>query len=316
MQTHLILVEGVPFTGKSTLSEFAAQQPGLNGIPAQWVPEGVILQRYFPHALAVLDQQQSISEALLWADWSAFVQAVMSEPMTFVVDAALSYAAVYPLLAADRPHAAIQAELKRIADVCAPLHPRVIHLTGDVGRIARASIMERGEEWQEHLVGQADASPYQQARGRSGVDGVNGLLQDTQALMHVVLEDGGWQTLTLDVTAADWETTRPAMLGFLGIAEVTVDRPVLAGADLQAYTGRYAAEDPQGTGDTLSVRMEQDTLALHGPRTRFGTLVPVSATRFHVTATRLDAEFVVAEGLARRLVLFTPDGKAHVFRRT
>ena len=42
MQTQLILIEGNPFTGKSTLSEFVALQLGLNGYPAQWVPEGVI----------------------------------------------------------------------------------------------------------------------------------------------------------------------------------------------------------------------------------------------------------------------------------
>ncbi len=316
MPPHLILVEGVPFTGKSTLSEFVALQLGLNGSPAQWVPEGVMLHRYFPHVLAVLENKQSISEALLWADWNAFVQAVMTAPTAFVVDAALSFAAVYPLLAADRPPASIRAELKRIAEACAPLHPQVIHLTGDVGRIARASIEERGDGWQEHLVGQADASPYQQARGRSGIAGATSFLEDTQALTRVVLEDGSWQTFTLDITAADWESNRQATLGFLEIAEVPVDRPVLTRQELQSYTGTYAADDPKESGDTLSVRLEQDTLALHGPRMRFGTLVPVSATRFHVMATRLDIEFVLLEGLARRLVLLTPDGTTHGFHRT
>src|SRR3954471_15766843 len=107
MQTKLVLLEGNPFTGKSTLSEYAAIQLGLNGHVAEWVPEGVMLAKYFPHVLAVLDQAQPISEELLWADWSAFVQTVKSASATFVVDAAISYTAVYPLLAEDRPHAAI-----------------------------------------------------------------------------------------------------------------------------------------------------------------------------------------------------------------
>ena len=49
---------------------------------------------------------------------------------------------------------------------------------------------------------------------------------------------------------------------------------------------------------------------------RFGTLVPETVTRFHIAATRLDAELVVEEGVAQGLVVYTPDSKRHVFRRT
>ena len=315
MQTHLIMVEGIPFSGKSTLSEFVALQLGLNGYQAHWVPEGVMLHDFFRHVLAVLEQTQTISTTSLWADWSAFVEAVSTSPATFVVDSALSFAAVWPLLAADLPHEAILSELKRIAVACGPLRPRVINLTGDVGQIVRASYAQRGEGWREHLVGQVEAFPYQQARGRFGADSVICFLQDAQALMRLVLEDGGWQTLTLDVTAADWDTNRRTMLSFLGIAEVTVDRPALSRDELLAYTGTYAADDQEESGETLSVRMEHETLVLHGHRMRIGALVPVSTPRFHVTATRLDAEFVVEEGTARGLVVFTPDGNTHVYRR-
>src|SRR5262245_4020316 len=162
--TRMILVEGVPFTGKSTTSEYIATQLDLNGCPAQWVPEGLMLQKYFPHALAVLKRSQTLSETVLWAEWSAFVETALAAPTMFVVDSALSYAAVDPLLMEDRPVEAIQAELRRIAELCAPLQPRVIHLVGDVEHLVPASIVERGEGWREHLVGQAEASPYQQAR--------------------------------------------------------------------------------------------------------------------------------------------------------
>ena len=141
MHTHLILVEGNPFTGKSTLSEFVAQQLGLNGISAQWVPEGLLWQQYFPRVLAGLDQDYTVSEAVLRSEWSSFVQTVLRAGTTFVVDAALSFAAIYPLQAVDRPPAVIHAELAHIAALCAPLRPHVIHLTGDMDRLARASIV-------------------------------------------------------------------------------------------------------------------------------------------------------------------------------
>src|SRR5688572_24486528 len=142
METKLVLVEGLPFTGKSTLSEYAALQLGLNGHAAEWVYEGVMFNKYFPHVKAVLDQTEPVSEEALRADWSAFVQMVMSAPSMFVVDAAISYAAVNPLLREDRSHDAIVAEVARIAELCAPLHPRVIHLMGDQERLVRANIVE------------------------------------------------------------------------------------------------------------------------------------------------------------------------------
>jgi hypothetical protein len=239
---------------------------------------------------------------------------VMSAPSTLVVDAPISYAAVNPLLREDWSHDAIVAEVTRIAELCAPLHPRVIHLMGDQERLVRASIVERGDKWQKQLVDQSDAAPYQKARGRSGVEGAITFFNETQELIDVVLKAGGWQTLTLDVTSTDREANRQAVLSFLGISEVQVDPPALAAA-LQAYTGTYAEEDPDGPLGTLEVRMEGDRLALHQSDMRLGHLVPVSPTRLHLTATQVDVEFVVEEGQARRLVLLTSSGKELAFRR-
>lgn len=314
MQTKLVLIEGNPFTGKSTLSEYAAQQLGLNGHAVEWLSEGVMLSKYFPYVLAVLDQEQPFSEELLWADWSAFVQTVKDTPAIFVVDAAISYAAIYPLLAEDRPHAAILDLVERLGELCAPLHPRMIYLVGDQEKTARASIVERGEKWEKQLIDQADATPYQKARGRSGIDDAIVFLQETQELMDQVLEAGGWQPLTLDVTSTDRETNRRATLSFLGIDEVRVDPPVPA-APLQAYVGTYAQDDPDGTIGTIEVRMEQDRLGLYQPGMRLGPLVPVSATRFHLMASKADLDFVVEDGMVQRLVLFSSSGKELAFHR-
>lgn len=314
-QTRLILVEGVPFTGKSTTSEYVAAQLNLNGHPAYWVSEGMLLQHHFPHVSAVLDRREPVSESLLHAEWRTFVETVMAAATIFVVDSPLSYAAVDPLLMENRTVEAIHAELRHIAELCVSLQPRVIHLTGDVERLVPASIVERGEGWREHLVRQAESTPYQQARGRSGIAGAISLLHDSQVLVGAVLAQNNWPTLTLDVTTADWAAHQRAILDFLSLDEVPVDRPVLARSVLQSYVATYAANDPERSPNVLFVRLEHDTLALHGPDRRYSSLVPISATRFHLQATPLDIEFVVEAGLAQRLMLHTSDGKAHSYRR-
>jgi hypothetical protein len=221
---------------------------------------------------------------------------------------------MYPLLAEDRPPAAILAVVTRLAELCAPLHPRVIHLIGDQDRLARASIVERGEKWEQHLVRQSDITPYQKARGRSGVEGAIILLQETQDLMQGVLAPGGWPILTLDVTATDRETNRQALLNFLEISEVVVTPPALAEA-LPVYTGMYAEDDPQGTSGTLEIRLEQDQLVCYQPGQRVGALIPVSATRLHIPATPVDVDFEVVDGVAQRLVLYWASGKTRAYHR-
>lgn len=315
-QTRLILVEGIPFTGKSTTSEYIAAQLNLNGHPAHWLSEGMLLHRYFPHGVAVIDRQETLSETVLREEWNTFVESVLAETTIFVVDSALSYTAVDPLLNEDWPIESIHAELKRIAELCAPLQPCVIHLIGDVERLVPASIVERGQGWQEHLIRQSDASPYQQARGRSGIAGATHLLQDSQALLGAILTDGNWPTLTLNVTTGDWAAHRRAILAFLKLNEVLIERPTLTYSVLQSYVGSYTADDPERSDTVFSVLLEQDRLALHGRDMRYGTLLPISATRFHLQATPLDIEFVVENELVQRLVLFTSDGKVHTYQRT
>lgn len=315
MQTQLVMVEGIPFTGKSTLSEFLAQQLALNGHAARWVSEGEMLRRFFPHVLATFDQGEPLSEAELRANWSAFVEAIAGTPEIFVVDSALSYAALHPRLEVDRPTESILSALEWVAALCEPLQPRVLHLTGDVERLVRDSLVERGEGWERHLVGQSDASTYQQARGRTGVEGVILMLAEAQALMQRSLERG-WRALTLDVTGGNRRENQRAALDFLGIPEVVVEPPALTPETLRSYTGTYVADDPERAGRPLIVRQEPEGLVLYGSDERYDLLVPLTETRFHLRASPVDLEFVEEEEQGRHLVLFASDGKEYLYRRS
>jgi hypothetical protein len=309
----LVLVEGIPFTGKSTVSEYIAQQLHLNSYPQQWVPEGMMLKQYFPHVLATFEDTP-LSEEALWQNWSTFAETVQSRPETFVVDSALSYAAIFRLMLDNRPTAQVLVWLERLAMLCAPLQPRVIHLVGDVEHLARASIVERGAEWEEHMIKTMEPTPYQQARGRTGVIGAIRMMEDTQALTRRVLA-AGWHSLTVDVTAGKWAIYQRAILDFLELPEIVVTPPNVPSELLQAYAGDYRSVEADETSP-ITIQLEEGTLALYGTNTRYGSLIPLSDTHFHLRASELDIAFEQEAGQQTfQLVLLSSDGKRRLFQK-
>ncbi|MDX6481374.1 MAG: hypothetical protein QOG85_1884 [Gaiellaceae bacterium] len=316
METKLILVEGNPFTGKSTLSEHITQQLALNGHTAEWVSEGAMFDQHFPQSIAVMDAGEPISDELLWSEWTAFVETVERSPAIFVVDAAVSYAAVYPLLIDDHPPAAIDGLVRRVGELLAPLRPRMIYLRGDQDQLARASIAARGERWEKQMIDQSDSTRYQQARGRSGLEAAIALAEESQDLMDVVLDKAGWPMLTLDVTGpgVDREANRRAALDFLRIPEVAVETAALS-EPLSAYAGTYVEDDPAAPMGPLEVRIEGDELVIFTAGQRFAPLVPVSGTRLHLRGNPIDVDFEVEDGRATRVVLVFPNGRTRAHHR-
>ena len=311
---RVIFVEGIPFTGKSTSSEYIAAQLRLNGHPAHWISEGMVFQRHFPQTLAMADQEQPFSTQVWHAEWTGFVEQALAATEVWVIDSLISYVGILPLMIEDWPRNAMDAELARIAALWAPLQPRVIHLIGDVDHLVPASIVDRGEAWREQMIRQSDVTPYQRARGRTGLEGATIMMREEQELTAEVLASTGWPALTLDISDPDWAARQRAILGFLGLAEVLVERPILTRAMLEALIGSYAPVEPARDARELGVQLEGETLILHGPRQRYGPLVPLSLTRFHLQATPIDIEFLVEDGRTQ-LTLLRSDGSAEVYRR-
>ncbi|HYF64413.1 MAG TPA: hypothetical protein VD886_16435 [Herpetosiphonaceae bacterium] len=310
---RIILVEGVPFTGKSTTSEYITTQLGLNGYPARWISEGTLFQRHFTQTMAMTDQEKPFSTDIWHDEWQSFIAAAQASDEVLVVDSSLSYVGVLPLMTEDWPNERIAAEFTRIAALFAPLRPRVIHLTGDVDRLVPASIVDRGEAWHDQMIRQSDCAPYQQARGRSGLEGAIAMLRESQAVTAELLARDGWQALSLDVTDRNWAAHQRAILDFLDLREVVVERPEIERSVLEAYAGTYLSDDPAKDDRPLVVELEGDTLILGAPRQRYGPLVPLSPTRFHLRASPIDVEFAAGEG--RRLTLLWADGRSESFHR-
>jgi hypothetical protein len=304
--SRLVLVEGLPFSGKSTLSEFLAEQLTLNGIEAEWVSEGTMLSRYFPGVMHGLEEERPPQPAELRWEWDAFAEAIAASDRTIVLDSAFSYAAVHPLVWLNLQDEAIHRHLRAIRASCQPLNPKVIHLLVDPTITLPASIVERGEVWREHIIGQSDANPHQQAKGLSGLDGAIQLEIECQELTREALES--WDTLTLQVTGDDWPALSRKALDFLGLTHVQPTVVSLAPEVLSALVGEFESEAQR----RLLVVLEDGHLELRQKDGRIGPMIPISEHRFHVQASDVDVEFD-SEGAS--LNVLRRSGPSTLYRR-
>jgi hypothetical protein len=307
----LILVEGIPFSGKSTTAEYVATQLQLNGLPAQWVWEIDVLDRFFATSSAVARQYgPGLAEAIR-ADWAAFITHITASADTFVVDSALSFATVDPLFAANLPPHAIAALMNAIAAECRGLNPYCLHLVVDVDPLLQHSYVERGPGWIAHITSVVNECPYQHQRNRTGTAGVTAFMQEVQALMQELLSAREWNTLTIDTSARDWPAYHQAIAHHLQLHPHPIMAHSVPLAQLHAYRGIYTAVEATSRYEHLEIAGEGTILELRTPTFRLGALIPESDTRFRVQATAMRIAFVLDEQQNHQLLFTAPDGQIY-----
>lgn len=277
----IVFVEGVPFSGKSTLSEFLAEQMNAQGIPAEWVSEGAMLERFFPRVRDSFETSAPVPISELRKEWAAFATAARLGE-TWVIDSAISYAGIHPLM-----QSMALAEIPQAwAQIRPDLDARVIHLLTEPRIAVPTSIEERGAAWRQQLLKQGDQSPYQRQNGLLGLDGVITQMIDHQKATSRSLATGPWPLLSLQSPGPGWSENRQLALDFLGL-RWTESNIELESSVLDRCTGEFATD----SGQRLTVIKSEGGLVLFEPDSRLGPLVPRTNLRFHLQASDLDLEF-------------------------
>lgn len=291
MKTKLIMVTGIPSSGKSTSSLFLTEQLALNGVPADWMWEIRLLGQYFEQFFQPRKTSESDRGDVLIEEWRNFIEQAQASDKVLVCDSLLSVVGVGQLLAQNLSLATIEGYMGQLHKISAPLAPKVIHLVGDVDTLLQRSYVERGTNWINHISPQVEGFHYQQLRGRTGLAGVTQFFEDTQRILQDLLARQGWDVLTIDVTDRAWTTYQAQMLDFIGYQYVEPEKLTLTDQQINQYVGEYRSEDGM---DKFIVKHENDgTLGLYESDAHIGPLVPKSATYFQVKAAPLWVDFVL-----------------------
>lgn len=248
---RLVLVEGLPGSGKSTTAQWLAGTLARCGRRSRWFYE-----EQAPHPVVGGARSRYGS----WAEyvderverWRAFVSAVRGSAVVTVLESAFLQAPIFATLERDADAGTILGLVERIADAIVPLDPVLVYLEAGNADDAMKRIWEhRGEQWTEHHVARFGSSVFARARGVSGLDGFLRFWREHHRLQQRAVATTRLRSVVLDAAESEREARRAAVARFLGLAR-TGDA-VREAVDLHRVAGSYRG--PAG-GRTRDVRID------------------------------------------------------------
>src|SRR5690349_3127946 len=154
---------------------------------------------------------------VLVRSWQRFAERRTRENAVFLFECVLIQNPMCALLARfDRPEAAIEAHIRRLAEVTAGMEPLLVYLdAGDPAAVLEAAAVERPAEWLEFVIGYHTEQGYGLAHGLRGYDGLVEFMRHRREVELDILSRLPVNTFTSDVSDGDWDRHRAALAAFL-----------------------------------------------------------------------------------------------------
>jgi hypothetical protein len=298
----LVLVEGLPGTGKSTTAQWVAYVTTCRGRRARWVYEQEV-----PHPIlgAERPRLRSWKEHLgrRLAGWARFVDDVRSGDTATIVDSAYLQTSVAVMLRRGLDSDLICTFVARVADIIRPLDPALVYaLEPDTDAAFRRICERRGLTWTLQHIAACDASPWARSRGVSGMNGLLAYWREHAAICNAVVERSAFRTLTMEPTTDDWLARRARVRTFLQLPDSLGTATIET--DLARYAGRYQREG----GRQARLTVDGGSLVIDGLLWLRNRLLPRAPSTFDAESWPFRLTFEDdARGAVTRFRLDGPD---------
>jgi hypothetical protein len=173
LDTRLILIEGLPGSGKTGTARWLHQRLRDCGVPAEWCIEEDPEHSVLPRRVRRLASRPDFAERCL-AAWERFSEGAALREEVHVLEGCAFQSSVRYLLEYGAGLDAIGTYVDRFEHAIAPLRPRLIYLyQADPARFFEEQTLARkGELWVAKVSAYLASTPYCRARGWNGSDGM------------------------------------------------------------------------------------------------------------------------------------------------
>src|SRR5215510_15467505 len=167
LDTKLILVDGIPGSGKSTTAQWIALELQKRQIKSDWFMDE---HRGNPITIWAHSSPEIFVTRIL-ANWKQFAQALESSFEIVVLEGCFFQHFLHGSLAQDVERVKIVASFQAVYEIIHPLRPLLIYFfQEDLVQTLKTIYTERGAEWSEYMLKGLEQSPYATSRHLKGFD--------------------------------------------------------------------------------------------------------------------------------------------------
>jgi hypothetical protein len=291
IDSQLILVDGIPGSGKSTTAQWIALQLRQRQLAADWFMD--------EHRGNPVTAFENLSVELfitrMVEKWDQFSQSLQTSNSVMVLEGCFFQHILERLFTQDVERTQIHTCIQAVADTIRPLNPVLIYFyQTDIALALQTIHAERGSEWSQRMLEAHDRSPYAQARHTSGLDALVKYYEEYRAFTDPLGALLGLRTLLIENSARDWARYQTQILQYLALPPAT-NEPI----DLE-YLARFAGHYRDRSGShprnpECRIELEQGRLVIYDFRYPRSPLIPKAKQEFYVETLGYELSFDVDE---------------------
>lgn len=168
---RLVLIEGLPGTGKTTLAERLCTSISKESCEIRWYLEEAADHPVHPHSLSALRSKADYPSRCLHG-WQRFVNEVQHDGTLHILEGSALQSTVRFMMEQNRTD--IDDYFERFEAILTPLHPVFIYLRPeDAASHSRATAAHRGSGWADKVAAYVEQTPYARRLGLHGKSGMH-----------------------------------------------------------------------------------------------------------------------------------------------
>jgi hypothetical protein len=241
MKNKLILLEGIPGSGKSTFARFISLQLERNGYQSQLYHEST-----FDHPLFLSSNDFESVDRWMFSyleNWRRFMKDIQNYDSTVVLESALIQYPIINLLHKDIDRNSIIAFVDQIANELKDTEVTLVYFFQEnQANFIRNMIHKRGgADFLKQKYEQHKAEPFYVNRNHTGSELHVDFLTEYAELAHQVFDRYKWSSISIENSEEKWVSYQQNLLNDLNLTYVP--DPTVNQEDLKKYVGKYRNEN-------------------------------------------------------------------------
>jgi hypothetical protein len=248
LNTKLILIEGLPGSGKSTTAQFISHCLTKSGIDNRWWYE-----EEKGHPVYVFDSDESMAETIddlsqgryekviekALLSWEHFSKELQSSDTIILVDSCYFGYLTWSLFPMDVSNEIISKYILEVERIISPCNPCLIYFNqNDIYTSLKQICEKRGGNTAERFITNATDSVYGNRRKLSGFNGMVRFWEDYRAFTDQLFTNIDFPKISIANLAGEWQLYLKRILHFLEVPLII--NSTITKNEMEGYVGKYS----------------------------------------------------------------------------